>query len=290
MKRWIAPGVIACGFLTPATLPAQGNWTREVRAPTPRTEVAVAVRDGEIFVIGGLTRRGVTRLVEVYHPRKRRWRTSASLPLPVHHPGAGVVGKRLYVVGGFGRGSFWAGADTLYEYLPRPNAWKKRASMPTARGALGVGVIDGKLHAVGGRSQRGDVAAHEVYDPATDTWKRLAPMPTARDHLAAAVLRGRLYAIGGRLGSYARNLGVNEVYNPRTDAWATRRPIPTPRSGIAAAVLDGRISSSAESRWRGPSRTTRATTPTETGGRSSPRCPGRGTAWARRPGEAGSSS
>ena len=190
MKRWIAPGVIACGFLTPATLPAQGNWTREVRAPTPRTEVAV--RDGEIFVIGGLTRRGVTRLVEVYHPRKRRWRTSASLPLPVHHPGAGVVGKRLYVVGGFGRGSFWAGADTLYEYLPRPNAWKKRASMPTARGALGVGVIDGKLHAVGGRSQRGDVAAHEVYDPATDTWTRRADMRERRALAAAAAVDGRL--------------------------------------------------------------------------------------------------
>ena len=46
MMRWIALWVIACGFLTPATLPAQGKWTREVRAPTPRTEVAVAVRGG----------------------------------------------------------------------------------------------------------------------------------------------------------------------------------------------------------------------------------------------------
>ena len=166
MKRWIALGVLACGFLTPATLPAQGKWKREVRAPTRRTEVAVAVRGGEIFVIGGLTHWGVSRLVEVYHPRKRRWRTAAPLPEPVHHPGAGVAGKRLFVVGGFGRGSFWAGVDTLYEYLPRPDAWKRRAPMPTARGALGVTVIDGKLHAVGGRNQRGDVAAHEVYDAA----------------------------------------------------------------------------------------------------------------------------
>ena len=75
MMRWIALGVLACGFLTPATLPAQGKWKREVRAPPRRTEVAVAVRGGEIFVIGGLTHRGVSRLVEVYHPRKRRWRS-----------------------------------------------------------------------------------------------------------------------------------------------------------------------------------------------------------------------
>ncbi len=183
------------------------------------------------------------RLVEVYHPRKRRWRTAAPLPEPVHHPGAVVAGKRLFVVGGFGRGPFWAGVDTLYEYLPRPDAWKRRAPMPSARGALGVAVIDGKLHAVGGRNQRGDVAAHEVYDAAKRDRRgglgrpdfrlrrrvgggdlrgqrglrpRPGPVDKVRpDALGAAAWGGQVFALSGGPtpgGSYS---GANESFAPR---------------------------------------------------------------------------
>src|SRR5688500_10867956 len=58
-----------------------GVWEQRAPLPTPRSEVASAVLNGRIYVIGGYLAQGsVSDIVEVYDPIVDRWQRVASLP------------------------------------------------------------------------------------------------------------------------------------------------------------------------------------------------------------------
>lgn len=232
--------------------PGAGTWKTAAPAPTKRTEVVAAAVGGKIYVVGGFNEPSLSGLktlmvsdgVEEYDPSTDRWTSKTSLPIGLHHAGAGVVGDRLYVIGGYTKSflSVWEPVASVYMYQPETDSWKERAPMPTPRGALAVAEYGGKLFAIGGYDGTGNSAAVEVYDPATNTWNKRAPLPTPRDHLAAATVGMRLYAIGGRLNrDYGRNLAITEAYDPTADRWTRVTDLPTPRSGITAGVIKGTI-------------------------------------------------
>jgi N-acetylneuraminic acid mutarotase len=229
-----------------------GAWRTAAPATMKRTEVAAATVGGKIYVVGGFEEPSfgnvlnfaITSAVEEYDPVTDRWSSKAPMPVGLHHVGMGVVGGRLYVIGGYKRSglSVWGPVATVYAYDPATDSWTEGAAMPTARGALSVTVHDGKLYAIGGYEGRANSAAVEVYDPLKNTWSVRAPLPTPRDHLAAATAAGKVYAIGGRLkGDYHRNLSVTEVYDPNADTWSRGPDLPTARSGITAAEAGGRV-------------------------------------------------
>lgn len=247
-------GLLAPVFAISAAPPdqASGSWATAAPAPTKRTEVAAGALGGDIYVVGGFEQPGlsnvlhlaITPAVEAYDASTDRWTVKASLPVGLHHAGIGVVGKHLYVVGGYTQSglSVWQPVATVYAYDRTADTWTERASMPTARGALAVAVFDGKLYAVGGYDGNANSAAVEVYDLESDRWTARAPLPTPRDHLAAAVVSGKLYAVGGRLkGDYRRNLSVTEAYDPAADRWTRVADLPTARSGITAAEVGGML-------------------------------------------------
>jgi N-acetylneuraminic acid mutarotase len=211
-----------------------------------RTEVAAATVGGKIYLVGGfeepsisnVVNLSITPVVEEYDASTDKWSSKASMPVGLHHVGVGVVGGRLYVIGGYKQSglSVWGPVATLYAYDPAANAWTELAAMPTARGALSVSVHEGNLYAIGGFD------AVEVYDPAKNVWSTRASLPTPRDHLATATAAGKVYAIGGRVkGDYHRNLSVTEVYDPGSDKWTKAPDLPTARSGITAAEIGGRV-------------------------------------------------
>ena len=229
-----------------------GSWRTAAPAPMKRTEVAAATLGGKIYVVGGFEEPSlgnvlnfaITPALEEYNTATDRWTAKAPMPVGLHHVGIGVVGGRLYVIGGYKQSglSVWGPVATVFSYNPASDAWTERASMPTARGALSVTVHEGKLYAIGGYEGRTNSAAVEVYDPERNSWASRAPLPTPRDHLGTATAAGKVYAIGGRLkGDYHRNLSVTEVYDPHTDKWSRAPDLPTARSGITAAESGGRI-------------------------------------------------
>ena len=60
--------------------------------PTARTEVAGAVLDQKIYIVGGYDESGkTTNIVEVYDPRSDRWDRVSSLPEPVDHAACCVL-------------------------------------------------------------------------------------------------------------------------------------------------------------------------------------------------------
>lgn len=208
--------------------------------------------EGKIYVVGGFEKPSlsnvmnfaITRSVDMYDPATDRWTSKAPLPVGLHHVGIGIVGERLFVIGGYTKSglSVWNPVATVYSYDPVTDSWTERAPMPTARGALSVTEHDGKLYAIGGYDRKANNAQVEVYDPVRNIWSTAAPLPTPRDHLAAATVGGKIYAIGGRVnGDYLQNLAVVEMYDPAIDHWKRVSDLPTARSGITTAVVEGTI-------------------------------------------------
>ena len=222
--------------------------------PTPRTEVAVASIETEIFVAGGFDGDGeASDVLEVHDAAEDVWNDGPALPEPLHHAGLAAVDGRLYLIGGYREGGeasrrVWS----LVPYVtpagsarPQPGTWRREPDMPTGRGALAVAVVGGEIHAVGGASSFGGRSrlhgAHEAFDPAGRRWTRLPELPDPRDHLAAAGDGDKLFVVGGRKLSLETNSARLDVYDAATKRWSRGADLPTTRGGLAAAAASGRV-------------------------------------------------
>ena len=238
--------IIAClmtaGLARPQSA-GQGKWSEKARLPEPRGEVAVALLNGKIYVLGGSARgRDDQQLVEEYDPATDRWRERAPMPRGLSHAGAVGMNGKIYVAGGFTRNVHMGALDVAFEYDPASDTWRTLTPMKSPRGSVGVAALNGKIYAIGGRGvDTVTVSTHEVYDPATNKWSDRAPLPKARDHLAVIAVDGRIHAIGGRFNATVDNTGMHDVYDPASNSWKSAAPLPTPRSASAVTFYRGLI-------------------------------------------------
>jgi N-acetylneuraminic acid mutarotase len=225
-------------------VPEFEGWSLGHAMPLARSEHAVALLDGKVWVLGGYPPgRLPSDLVQVYDPATSRWSLGPSLPQPIHHIMTAAVDGRLYVIGGeidgasTGRPPIFVAHTWVHD--PAVGGWVARAPMPTARSGGGAAVIDGKIYVAGGRPPGG--SAFEVYDPATDRWETLPDMPTQRNHLAMAAVNGRIIVAGGRFGPGAmgERTDIVEIYDPATRSWTRGAPLPAKVGGITGAVHAG---------------------------------------------------
>src|SRR5438034_7385376 len=210
--------IIACLMTAVLARPqsaGQGKWSEKARLPGPRGEVAVALLNGKIYVLGGSARgRDDQQLVEEYDPATDHWRQRAPMPRGLSHAGAVGMNGKIYVAGGFTRNVHMGALDAAFEYDPASDTWRTLTPMKSPRGSVGVAALNGKIYAIGGRGvDTVTVATHEVYDPATNKWSDLAPLPKARDHLAVIAVDGRIHAIVGGFNSTVDNYSTLYVDN-----------------------------------------------------------------------------
>jgi N-acetylneuraminic acid mutarotase len=214
--------------------------------PTARTEVAGAVLDEKIYIVGGYDESGkTTNIVEVYDPRSDKWDRVSSLPEPVDHAAAASYGGKLFVVGGY---TIVEGeripTNKLFIYDPLTDGWKEMQPMSTSRGGIIANIINGILYVIGGQdSSRKTVNINEAYDPKTDSWKERQAMPTSRHHIASSVVDGKVYVFGGRQTDKSPdiNIDTNEAYDPQLDKWTSLKSMPTKRSGLSATSIGNEI-------------------------------------------------
>ncbi|MGH2562051.1 MAG: Kelch repeat-containing protein [Thermomicrobiales bacterium] len=225
------------------TTPVPGlTWTEGAPIPQERSELAAAVIDGQIYVVGGF---GGGERVDRYDVATETWERVADLPVGVHHPGVAALDGALYVGGGYS-GDGDRAVDHLWAYDREAEAWEERESLPVAVGALGLAAVDGVLYAVGGATERLGGPVHgavDAYDPTGDAWQPRAEMPTPREHLAVVAGAGVIYAVGGRANGDEGDqfAGANEVYDPARDAWAGLPALPAPRGGLTGVYADGLV-------------------------------------------------
>ena len=227
--------------------PAADTWKAIAKLTAKRTAGAAVEVGGKIYFIGGssdltgpdgkVQNAGlVVGTNEAYDPATNRWETRKPMPTPRNHPAIGVVGGKIYVIGGRitanNIGGFTAAnVDVVEEYNPATDSWRAMNRMPTARSGQGWATYQGKIYVAGGEQRdyhiEGPLRDVEVFDPAVNDWYRLPSMPTARHGVNVAAYNGKLFVIGGHLvfaggGGHALDAPNNEVFEfagaaPRTN-------------------------------------------------------------------------
>ncbi len=203
--------------------PAADTWKALAPMPTRRGSPVAAVAGGKIYVIGGAgvhpgssepavhparPHRALST-VEEYDPAANTWRARSPMPTARNHAAVGVVGRKIYVIGGRVGAAFIGVAsntDVVEEYDPGTDSWGAvRARMPTPRSASAWSTHGGLIYVAGGEFQNAQLMAAyralEAYDPAGNRWLSLPSMPVPRHGLAGAVVGNRLHLVSGDVQS-----------------------------------------------------------------------------------------
>lgn len=215
------------GATTTAPPEGLGSWSRGTLIPTARTELAVALLDGKIYVAGGY---GGLTAFEAYDPASDTWEKLKPLPAGREHPSLAALDGIVYLTGG--------NASETYAYDAKAATWTPRKSLLFARYAAAAVALDGALYLLGGTGPSAEVV--QKYDPKADTWTARASLSMVRDHIAAVALNGKIYALGGRPGRGAVYDSV-EIYDPIADRFDPGPKMLEGRSGFGAAVVNGKI-------------------------------------------------
>jgi non-specific serine/threonine protein kinase len=220
----------------PAAPPA---WQGRTPAPTARQEVASAVVDGRIWVVGGLTAAGASSVVEVYDPATDRWASGPDLPVALHHPAAAAYRGEVVVLGGFvAAGALYTRASARVMAL-RGGAWVDLAPLRRPRGAAAAAAVGDALVLAGGRDTSALIGPTEIFDGSG--WRDAEPIPTRRDHLSAVSDGRSLFAVGGRFLNPGATSAALERFDPATGAWERLPAMSTARGGQGAALAGGRL-------------------------------------------------
>jgi len=212
-----------------------GQWEILAPMPAPRGNLAAAMIDDKIYVVGGFAASVSYDDLVIYDPATDSWSSGEPLPEPLSGMAAAAYGDKLYAFGG-NTGSTLS--DKTYEYDPATDVWQEKAPMPGGgRAYAAAAELDGKIYVIGGWT----VNTVEIYDPATDTWARAASMNYARQSPGVTTAPdGYLYVSGG--GDGWSGLNSAERYDPATDTWQILPSLnDSARAGSVSAYVAGRV-------------------------------------------------
>jgi N-acetylneuraminic acid mutarotase len=240
--------MVLSAFNFPSTKATQeeSSWTSMTPMPTARGELGVAVANGKIYAIGGLSDDLPVNNNEEYNPVTNQW--TEKMPMPTARSGVAIAvyNNKIYVIGGT-VGNGYIGNNEVYD--PATNTWETKASMPTPRSDLTASIVNDKIYLIGGKKYSstspyfGETNVNEVYDPANDSWSTKTPIPTAVYGYASAVINGKIYIIGGSKSTTLLGSSVfvnsNQVYDPQTDKWSLAANLPDVATYGAAASTQG---------------------------------------------------
>jgi non-specific serine/threonine protein kinase len=172
-----------------------------------------------------------------------RWVTLAPSLLQRGEVSAALVGRAIYVVGGFGADSTSTAAVERFDL--RRWTWSLSLPLPHPLNHMSAIGYRGSLYVVGGYSQPGDTSAGAVrdfwrFDPAADIWRALPPAPIARAAAGAAVLGHRLYVAGGRSDT-STTIATTAIYDFDTGRWSLGPPLHHAREHVAAVAAGGAV-------------------------------------------------
>ena len=207
----------------------QSSWNPLTPMPTARGGLGVAVVNGKIYAIGGLSGDVPVRNNEQYDPVSNSWTVEMAMPTARSGFAIAVYNGKIYVIGGT-VGNGFVGNNEVYD--PVTNTWETKASMPTPRSDLSANVVNDKIYLSAGKKYSntlpyfGETNINEVYDPANDSWTAKASIPTAVIGYGSATINGKIYIVGGSQTIMSQQqssiyLGTNQVYDPQTDNWTS---------------------------------------------------------------------
>src|SRR5690606_20291542 len=164
---------------------------------TPRAFPAVAVLNGQVYVMGGLgANGGVLGVVERYDPVSNTWSQVEELREERYNAAAAVRNGRILLTGG--RESDGRVTDDVEVYVPSENDWESFDDLEHAREGHAAFSIGSDAYVFGGSSAGGAFRDDAEYHDGDDwyeypNWVLEAP----RAALAAAPPAGGVLIFGG---------------------------------------------------------------------------------------------
>ncbi|XP_077997906.1 kelch-like protein 28 [Glandiceps talaboti] len=211
--------------------PDTNTWTSLAGMTTCRSNLSVAVLEGELYAIGGYDGERYLHSVEKYCPKTNQWKSVAPMLKSRSCFVAAILDGMLYAVGGYGPTYL----NSVERYDPSVDSWEMVAPMTDKRINFGVGVLHGFLYVVGGHDGASHLDSVERYDPHRNEWTVVTPMDKPRTGLGAAVVDHKLYVVGGHSGS--SYLNISQCYDPITDKWNNVSSMSTCRCNFGLTAL-----------------------------------------------------
>ena len=204
---------------------AQDSWVWKAGMMRARSGLGVAVVDGKIYAIGGVSDSGFCSFNEQYDSATGYWIIKTPMPTPRSDFGIAVFQNKIYCIGGYSNQAGAAGVNEVYD--PATDTWETKAPMPTPELNIRANVVDGKIYVIGGNNNG---TLNQVYDPVTDSWTTKAPIPTAVNSYASAVIGNKIYVFSSKL---------TQIYDAENDSWSLGTPAPSPVILATAGATTG---------------------------------------------------
>jgi len=168
---------------------ANGTWSDSVAMPEARAEMAVAVVNQRIYVMGGnsdgLTVNGLQTSL-IYDTTTKAWSTGPNLDRERFSAAAVELYGYIYLIGGRGgtNAYTWEGTlDSMIVINPGTNTYTTGTPMLKRRCQHSAASVAGKIYVIGGYEED----SVEVYDPLSLTWAFLPPLPSGVVTLSVAI-------------------------------------------------------------------------------------------------------
>ena len=219
--------------------------TGEVELPGPRFGAAAVADNDAVYIIGG--RQGGNLgwpLGDIlrFDIKTRQVTVLTQGLIPRVYPGAALVGRKIYVMGGIGKiDNYWADVQVFDIATGRISGGP---ALPTPRAFYATGVIGDRIYVAGGtvtRHSRTDEA--DCLDLASGKWSKCAAMPVATS-VHGAVAGDHLILPGGfdpEVGRGSQALADVQSFDPGTGTWSTMAPLCIPMDASAVAAAAGRL-------------------------------------------------
>jgi len=263
--------VIPVSVPTPGISAKDNKWLTVLeKTPLSFGHSGVTINE-HLFVFGGFADEQTTNhcllLSDTRGGKFSKLRVRGDIPPVRERHSASLIGKRIYIFGGYCRGAELY-YNSLYVFESETLTWSKiepRGNPPDRRCGHSASVVDGKIWIFGGRvkTKKGGLFDSEgtgvtykndlhCYDPTSNEWYRYEPRgigPSGRALHAATVVGRKIYIFGGANSTGHRNdtSGFCDLYELDIDTmcWTeceTHNTPPSPCYGHSATYIgDDRI-------------------------------------------------
>jgi N-acetylneuraminic acid mutarotase len=224
--------------------PDRATYTRLPDVPARIDHPLLAVDTGDLYLVGGYVDGVPTGRTWRFSARARKWSELAPMPTARGGLGGGVIGNRLYAVGG----ASTTAAKTIQSYRTleildlQTGRWRTGPPMRFARHHVGAAALGGSLYVVGGRGRSSlSLAFTERFDPRTGRWEVLPALPQGVGGLAAVAAGGQVVAVGGGDDEEKWVTGAAWALDPELERWRRLPNLVQARHGHGAAAIGARV-------------------------------------------------
>ena len=185
-----------------AYYPDEDRWEKKA-TPISLNNIAsccMLLYDDEIYTFGCESQSSVA---QKYNIEKNNWTKLKSMPYSTGYNDGGVIGDKLYIIGGE-----WSCSNKYLVYDPATDTYEQY-STPNSMYYHECVTIDDKIYVIGGYNDR-----NQFYSFDGTVWTQLNNLPIGIDMFAATNIDGVIYTFGGSNGYGSRVYSYDTGWMP----------------------------------------------------------------------------